>query len=119
MMSHGDRRTFKLLPKNPRRLPRPAAWKNLRPRSEGLEDRTLLASADLSVLNVGPANVIAGTVATYTITLTNNGPDAAQNVSLQDVFSPEAESLAVVPASGVSEAQTSGPAFTLTTPQPG
>jgi len=41
-------------------------------------------SADLAVTNSGPSSVTAGNQATYTITLTNNGPNAAQGVVLTD-----------------------------------
>jgi uncharacterized repeat protein (TIGR01451 family) len=42
--------------------------------------------ADLAVTKTGPATVTAGTTATYTISLTNKGPSAAQNVSLSDML---------------------------------
>jgi uncharacterized repeat protein (TIGR01451 family) len=47
---------------------------------------TLAPLADLSVAASGPATVTAGGTATYTITLTNNGPNAAQNVVLRDTL---------------------------------
>src|SRR5262249_2724464 len=43
-------------------------------------------SADLAVTASGPSSVTAGTTATYTITLTNNGPSAAQGVVLTDTL---------------------------------
>lgn len=43
-------------------------------------------SADLAVTDSGPSTVTAGTNATYTITLTNNGPNAAQGVVLTDIL---------------------------------
>ncbi|HEY0160209.1 MAG TPA: hypothetical protein VGF28_23185 [Thermoanaerobaculia bacterium] len=60
--------------------------------------------ATLVVTKSGPASAVAGTDATYTITVTNNGPSNASNVTLTDA----------VPAqtSFVSFTQTSGPAFT-------
>jgi uncharacterized repeat protein (TIGR01451 family) len=72
---------------------------------------TITLSADLAVVKTGPATVTAGTNATYTITLTNNGPSDASGVSLTDV----------IPANAtfVSEAQTAGPAFNCTTPAVG
>src|SRR5262249_9054917 len=45
---------------------------------------TIATSADLSVTKTGPATVTAGAQATYTISLTNNGPSNAQNVVLTD-----------------------------------
>jgi uncharacterized repeat protein (TIGR01451 family) len=47
---------------------------------------TLAPVADLTVTASGPARVTRGGTATYTITLTNNGPDAAQNVVLSDTL---------------------------------
>lgn len=43
-------------------------------------------SADLAVTNTGPSSVTAGTNATYTIKLTNNGPSAALGVVLSDLL---------------------------------
>lgn len=43
-------------------------------------------SADLAITTTGPASVIAGANATYTITLKNNGPNASQAVVLTDVI---------------------------------
>jgi uncharacterized repeat protein (TIGR01451 family) len=44
------------------------------------------ASADLSVTKVGPTTIAAGSEATYTVTITNNGPSAAQGVTLTDAL---------------------------------
>ncbi|HEY3053185.1 MAG TPA: DUF11 domain-containing protein, partial [Thermoanaerobaculia bacterium] len=68
-------------------------------------------SADLAVTKTGPASVTAGQNATFTVVVANNGPSDAQTVSLTDA----------VPANStfVSESQTSGPAFTCTTPPVG
>jgi uncharacterized repeat protein (TIGR01451 family) len=43
-------------------------------------------SADVSVTSSGPSQVTAGTNATYTITITNNGPNIAQGVVLTDTL---------------------------------
>ncbi len=70
------------------------------------------AEADVSVTARAPAGtVLAGTNVGYTITLANTGPDAAQSVALSDL----------VPANTnfVSDTQTSGPSFTLTSPAQG
>jgi uncharacterized repeat protein (TIGR01451 family) len=45
-----------------------------------------LPPADLAVTASGPSSVTAGTNATYTITVTNNGPSAAQGVVLSDAL---------------------------------
>jgi uncharacterized repeat protein (TIGR01451 family) len=45
-----------------------------------------LPSTDMAVTASGPSSVNAGTNATYTITITNNGPNAAQGVVLSDVL---------------------------------
>ena len=63
------------------------------------------AFADLAVTNIGPATTIAGDPANldYSITVTNNGPSDAQNVSLSDAL-PAGETLE-------TEVQLSGPPF--------
>jgi uncharacterized repeat protein (TIGR01451 family) len=43
-------------------------------------------NTDLAVTATGPSAVLPGATATYTITLTNNGPIAAQNVVLTDTL---------------------------------
>jgi uncharacterized repeat protein (TIGR01451 family) len=45
-----------------------------------------LGNADMAVTATGPSSVTAGTNATYTITITNNGPTAAQGVVLTDTL---------------------------------
>ena len=70
------------------------------------------AQADLSVTNtIAAGPVFAGNPITYTVTVSNAGPSNAQTVGWTDV----------VPANTtlVSAAQTSGPAFTLTSPAAG
>ena len=57
-------------------------------------------TADLAVTDTGPTSVAAGGNATYTITLTNNGPSAATDALLTDLL-PAGSTL-------VSFAQTSG-----------
>ena len=43
-------------------------------------------SADIAVTMTGPSSITAGTTATYTLTLTNNGPNAATGVVLTDTL---------------------------------
>jgi len=45
---------------------------------------TVSAEADLAITKTGAATAIAGTQATYTIQVTNNGPSDAQGVSVTD-----------------------------------
>jgi uncharacterized repeat protein (TIGR01451 family) len=45
-----------------------------------------LPSTDMAVTATGPSSVTAGTNATYTITITNNGPASAQGVVLSDTL---------------------------------
>jgi uncharacterized repeat protein (TIGR01451 family) len=60
----------------------------------------LIASpADLAVLKTGPASANASTVISYTITVTNNGPNAAINASLSDTI-PAGTTFASVVAPG-------------------
>jgi uncharacterized repeat protein (TIGR01451 family) len=45
---------------------------------------TITGQADLSITKSGPASVIAGQNAVYTITVTNNGPSSATSVTVTD-----------------------------------
>ena len=71
----------------------------------------LAPTADLAVTNSVSASTTAGTNATYTITLTNNGGSAASSATLSDT-TPAGTTF-------VSMNQTSGPAFTVTAPASG
>ncbi len=72
---------------------------------------TVGANADLIVTKTGAAAATAGTDVTYTVTVSNNGPSDAMNVTLTDELPPQ--------TTFVSATQTSGPNFTCTTPAPG
>jgi uncharacterized repeat protein (TIGR01451 family) len=61
---------------------------------------TTPTSADLSVTATGPSSVTAGTSASYTITVTNNGPNAAQNVVLTDSLPTGSNFVSITPAAG-------------------
>ena len=52
---------------------------------------TYSPSADLEIEKSGPSEIIAGNELTYTITVTNNGPDTAQGVELTDTLPSEIE----------------------------
>lgn len=67
--------------------------------------------ADLAASKSGPASAIPDSDVTYTIGISNNGPDAAANATLTDTL-PGAMTF-------VSLTQTSGPAFSCTTPAVG
>ncbi len=67
---------------------------------------TVNNDADLAVSVSGPSSVIAGSDLTYALTLTNNGPQSAVSVQLQDAL-PAGETF-------VSQNQVSGPSLTLT-----
>ena len=69
------------------------------------------ATADLSIAKFGPSQTSPTNNINYRVEVTNNGPDAAQNVTLTD--SVPANTTFVSP-----EAQT-GPAFTCVTPSDG
>ncbi len=60
---------------------------------------SLAPVADLTVTASGPATVTPGGTATYTITVTNNGPDAAQNVVLTDTLPAGATNASIAPVS--------------------
>lgn len=60
-----------------------------------------LASTNLSISKTGfPDPVIAGTALTYTITVTNNGPDAAQDVMVSDAIPAGTTFVSATPSSG-------------------
>jgi large repetitive protein len=68
---------------------------------------TVNAQADVAIVKNGPPAAAAGSNIGYTITVSNNGPSTASNVSWTDTL----------PANTtfVSETQNTGPAFTCTT----
>jgi uncharacterized repeat protein (TIGR01451 family) len=72
------------------------------------ESTAIITRADMSVAKLGPATAPAGGNVSYALAVTSGGPSDAQGVDLSDTL----------PANTtfVSMAQTSGPAFTLTTP---
>ncbi|MGA7616386.1 MAG: DUF11 domain-containing protein [Thermoanaerobaculia bacterium] len=71
----------------------------------------LTESADLAVTKTGPASAQAGSNVTYTVSVVNNGPSDASDVTLTDAL-PASETFA-------SATQTAGPAFTCTYPPVG
>jgi uncharacterized repeat protein (TIGR01451 family) len=69
---------------------------------------TVTPRADVAVVKTGPGSVTAGTNTTYTVDLTNNGPSDAMNVLLTDTLPANTTFVSIL--------QTSGPAFSCTTP---
>jgi uncharacterized repeat protein (TIGR01451 family) len=59
-----------------------------------------LPNADIAVTASGPSTVTAGTNATYTITITNNGPNAAQGVVLTDGLPAGSTFISITQSSG-------------------
>jgi uncharacterized repeat protein (TIGR01451 family) len=43
------------------------------------------ATSDLQISKVGPASIVPGTTATFTITIKNNGPSDSSNVGVNDL----------------------------------
>lgn len=72
---------------------------------------TTVSNADVGVTKSAPANAIAGGTFSYTLTLTNAGPDPAVNARFSDTL-PAGLTFA-------SLAQNTGPTATCATPQPG
>ncbi|GAP12605.1 protein containg conserved repeat domain/CSLREA domain [Longilinea arvoryzae] len=67
--------------------------------------QTVNPAADLSISKSAPSYGVVGGTLTYTLSVRNNGPDAATNVQLSDPLP--------VNTTFVSQSQTNGPAFTL------
>jgi large repetitive protein len=72
-------------------------------------------SGDVAIFKTGPASAPADSDVTYTITVTNFGPDAAGNVSFTDTL-PASTGMPPPQMTFVSFNQTSGPAFNCGTP---
>lgn len=70
-----------------------------------------VSSVDLSIVKSGPATAVAGSNVTYTITVSNFGPDAADNVNFTDPLP--------AGATFVSLAQNTGPVASCSTPAVG
>lgn len=66
-----------------------------------------LGNADMAVTVTGPSSITAGTNATYTITVSNNGPNAAQGAVLSDVL-PAGSSFVSMTQTGGSDGFTFG-----------
>ena len=82
-----------------------SAWANFDTSTTQSVSTKILAQADMSAKVTGPAAIVPGTPATYSLKVTNNGPSDAQNVSFTDALPPG--------MTFQSLTQTSGPTFTL------
>jgi uncharacterized repeat protein (TIGR01451 family) len=71
----------------------------------------VVSTVDVSVVKTGPANVVAGNDATYTLAVSNGGPDVADNVNLTDPLPPA--------TTFVSLTQDTGPVAVCSTPASG
>jgi uncharacterized repeat protein (TIGR01451 family) len=60
-----------------------------------------LPSTDMAVTATGPSSVTAGTNATYTVTITNKGPSAAQGVVLSDTLPAGSTFVSMTQTSGI------------------
>jgi uncharacterized repeat protein (TIGR01451 family) len=54
--------------------------------STGFVSKISSGAADLDIANSAPSVALSGSTLTYSITLTNNGPDAASNLNIQDAI---------------------------------
>src|SRR5688572_11465117 len=73
----------------------------------------MMAQADLALTKSGPASVNAGASLSYTLTVTNNGPNAASSITLSD---PLPDFTTPVSASGSGWSCTSGSTVTCSMP---
>lgn len=59
-----------------------------------------ISSVDMSIVKTGPATATAGTSISYTITITNSGPDSATDVVWSDTLPPNTTFSSVSPSAG-------------------
>ncbi len=85
-----------------------SAWVNFDTSTTQSVSTKILAQADLAASLTGPSEIVPGTLASYTLKVTNNGPSDARNVSFNDALPPG--------MSFQDLKQTSGPGFALSSP---
>jgi uncharacterized repeat protein (TIGR01451 family) len=85
-------------------------------RVEQLEARLALAAVDLGIDKAAPASVTAGTDITYTLTVTNNGPEDATDVSVNDTVPTGTSFVSVSVTGGTGTTLVSGNDITATFP---
>ena len=61
----------------------------------------VMTSADLAVSLIEPTSIVPGTLASYTLKITNNGPSDARNVSFNDALPPGMSLQSLVQTSGL------------------
>jgi uncharacterized repeat protein (TIGR01451 family) len=76
------------------------------PNSENNSSQTTLtvSSVDVSVTKTGPATVTAGDTISYTLTVSNAGPDVATNVNLSDTLPPNTTFVSLTPNNAAAAA---------------
>jgi uncharacterized repeat protein (TIGR01451 family) len=77
------------------------------------------ASADVDIANNAPSVALSGSTLTYSITVTNNGPDAASNVNIQDAIPAGTNFNSVATTSGSCTAPAPGDTGTVNCTAPG
>jgi uncharacterized repeat protein (TIGR01451 family) len=75
---------------------------------------TVTALADLALTKTGPASAIAGTDATYNLSVTNNGPSTAKNVVISDATPAGVTIVSVSSSAGSCNAGVPGDPLQLT-----
>src|SRR5258708_15779353 len=79
------------------------------PENDSSTITTTVSSADLAVTKTGPATVTAGQNISYTITITNNGPDPANNAHFTDNLPPQTSFVSIVQNTGPAATCSSSP----------
>jgi uncharacterized repeat protein (TIGR01451 family) len=95
---------------NPAKVDPPAGTTDKTPSDNQATDTDqLIPVADLKAVKTGPAKVVPGTNATYTVTVSNAGPSSASDATVTDA----------VPAGSTFASETHSTGWTCTTPAPG
>jgi len=85
----------------------------------GVVYKVVPPSADLDIANNAPSVALSGSTLTYSITVTNNGPDAASNVNIQDAIPAGTNFNSVATSSGSCTAPAPGGTGTVNCTAPG
>ena len=76
--------------------------------ADAVEETTVNRRADLQLDKSGPATIVAGSAATWTVTVTNAGPGQADNVTITDVLPASATYVSHSIAAGSATCSTTG-----------